>query len=201
MQSVSTASEPGPPARPPRSALTMRDLLGAVGLLVLVVLVIGGLTRGCSFAPAGPTVDPGAGPTVDAPGQLRALAGSTPFTLRVPVVPADWRANAVGTLEVGPASHRAVRTGYVLPTGRYLRVVQSDADEAELVAEEARGTPVASGPVDVAGTSWVTYGDGTPEAIWVAQVDGVRLLITGSGDDAERRTLAAATTGGAVLPR
>jgi hypothetical protein len=201
MQSVSTASEPGPPARPPRSALTMRDLLGAVGLLVLVVLVIGGLTRGCSFAPAGPTVDPGAGPTVDAPGQLRALAGSTPFTLRVPVVPADWRANAVGTLEVGPASHRAVRTGYVLPTGRYLRVVQSDADEAELVAEEARGTPVASGPVDVAGTSWVTYGDGTPEAIWVAQVDGVRLLITGSGDDVERRMLAAATTGGAVLPR
>jgi Protein of unknown function (DUF4245) len=201
MHSVSTASEPGPPARPPRSALTMRDLLGAVGLLVLVVLVIGGLTRGCSFAPAGPTVDPGAGPTVDAPGQLRALAGSTPFTLRVPVVPADWRANAVGTLEVGPASHRAVRTGYVLPTGRYLRVVQSDADEAELVAEEARGTPVASGPVDVAGTSWVTYGDGTPEAIWVAQVDGVRLLITGSGDDVERRMLAAATTGGAVLPR
>jgi Protein of unknown function (DUF4245) len=201
MQSVSTASEPGPPARPPRSALTMRDLLGAVGLLVLVVLVIGGLTRGCSFAPAGPTVDPGAGPTVDAPGQLRALAGSTPFTLRVPAVPADWRANAVGTLEVGPASHRAVRTGYVLPTGRYLRVVQSDADEAELVAEEARGTPVASGPVDVAGTSWVTYGDGTPEAIWVAQVDGVRLLITGSGDDVERRMLAAATTGGAVLPR
>ena len=72
MQSVSTASEPGPPAKPPRSALTVRDLLGAVGLLVLVVLVIGGLTRGCSSAPAGPPVDPGAGPTVDAPGQLRA---------------------------------------------------------------------------------------------------------------------------------
>ena len=200
MQSVSTASEPGPPAEPPRSARTMRDLLGAVGFLVLVVLVIGGLTRGCSFAPAGPTVDPGAGPTVDAPGQLRALAASTPFTLRVPAVPADWRANAVGTVEAGQASHRAVRTGYVLPSGRYLRVVQSDAEETELLAEEARGTPVASGPVDVAGTSWVTYRDGTPEAIWVAQVDGVRLLITGSGDEAERRTLAAATTGGAVLP-
>jgi hypothetical protein len=186
--------------KPPRSALTVRDLLGAVGLLVLVVLVIGGLTRGCSFAPAGPIVDPGAGPTVDAPGQLRALAGSTPFTLRVPAVPADWRANAVGTVEVGQPSHRAVRTGYVLPSGRYLRVVQSDADEAALLSEESRGTPVASGPVDVAATSWVTYSDGTPEPIWIAQVGGVRLLITGSGDDAERRTLASATTGGAVLP-
>ena len=205
MQSVSTASgsdgAPGPPAKPPRSAMTMRDLLGAVGLLVVVVLVLGGLTRGCSFAPTGPTVDPGAGPTVDAPGQLRALAGSTPFALRVPAVPADWRANAVGVVQVGKASRRAVRAGYVLPSGRYLRVVQSDADEAALVVEEAKGTPVASGPVDVAGTSWVTYTDGTPEPIRIAQVDGVRLLITGSGDDAEFRTLAAGTTGAPVLRR
>jgi hypothetical protein len=210
MQGVSTASGSGPersdigprpPAKPPRSALTVRDLLGAVGLLVVVVLVLGGLTRGCAFAPAGPAVDPSAGPTVDAPAQLRALAASTPFPLRVPVVPADWRSNAVGVVQVGPAAHRAVRTGYLTPAGRYLRVVQSDADEADLLGEEARGTPVASGPVDVAGTSWVSYGDGTPEPVRIAAVDGVRLLITGSGDDAEFRTLAAGTTGGTVLPR
>lgn len=201
MEGVSSASDPGPPAKPPRSALTTRDLLGAIGLLVAVVLVIGGLTRGCSFAPTGPTVDPQAGPTVDAPAQLRALAGSTPFALRVPAVPVNWRANAVGTVRVGTAGNRAVRTGYVTPTGRYLRVVQSDAGEAELVTEEARGTPVAAGPVEVAGTSWVTYGDGTAETIRVARVDGVRLLITGSGDDADFRTLAAGTVGGEVLPR
>jgi hypothetical protein len=193
--------EPGPPAKPSRSALTMRDLLGAVGLLVVVVLVIGGLTRGCSFAPLGPAVDPGAGPTVDAPAQLRALAGSTPFALRVPAVPVDWRANAVGTVRVGPGGNRAVRVGYVTPAGRYLRLVQSDAAEVELVGEEAKGAPVASGAVDVAGTSWATYVDGTREPIRVAQVDGVRLLITGSGDDAEFRTLAAGTAGGEVLPR
>ncbi len=205
MRGVSTASGsgagPGPPAKPPRSTLTVRDLLGAVAVLVAVVLVVGGLTRGCSFAPAGPTVDPGAGPRVDAPAQLRALSGSTPFALRVPTVPADWRSNAVGTVRVGPAGNRAVRVGYVTPAGRYLRVVQSDAGEAELVTEEAGGTPVATGAVDVAGTSWVTYADDTSEPIRVAQVDGVRLLITGSGDDAEFRTLAAATTGGEVLPR
>jgi hypothetical protein len=210
MQGVSTASGSGPerfdigprpPAKPPRSALTVRDLLGAVGLLVVVVLVLGGLTRGCAFAPAGPTVDPSAGPTIDAPAQLRALAASTPFPLRVPVVPADWRSNAVGLVQVGPAAHRAVRTGYLTPAGRYLRVVQSDADEADLLGEEARGTPVASGTVDVAGTSWVSYGDGTSEPVRIAAVDGVRLLITGSGDDAEFRTLAAGTTGGTVLPR
>jgi hypothetical protein len=201
MQGVSSASDPGPPAKPPRSAMTMRDLLGAVAVLVAAVLVVGGLTRGCSFAPLGPTVDPGAGPTVDAPEQLRALAGSTSFPLRVPAVPMDWRANAVGTVQVGPGANRAVRAGYVTPAGRYLRVVQSDAAEADLVTEEARGTPVASGAVEVAGTSWVTYGDGTAEPIHVAQVAGVRLLITGSGDDAEFRTLAAGTVGGEILPR
>jgi hypothetical protein len=215
MQGVSSASapgpersaversgvEPGPPVKPARSALTMRDLLGAVGLLVVVVLVIGGLTRGCTFAPAGPTVDPAAGPTVDAPSQLRALAGSTPFALRVPAVPADWRANAVGTVQVGPGGNRAVRTGYVTPAGRYLRVVQSDADEEALLAEEARGRPVGTGAVDVAGTSWVTYSGDTREPVWIANVDGVRLLITGSGDDAEFRTSAAGTTGGQILPR
>jgi Protein of unknown function (DUF4245) len=194
---------------------------------VVVVLALGGLTRGCSFAPGGPTTDPSAGPTVDAPAQLRALAGSTPFALRVPAVPADWRANAVGTERVGPAAHLAVRTGYVTPAGRYLRLVQSDAEETELLAAEAkdagasprpaseertasgsrpsdaeaRGTAVASGAVDVAGTTWVTYTDGTREPIRVADVDGVRLLITGSGDDDEFRTLAAATTGGEVLRR
>jgi hypothetical protein len=176
-------------------------MLGAVVLLVVVVLAIGGLTRGCSFAPGGPTVDSGAVPSVDAPGQLRALAGSTPFALRVPAAPADWRANAVGTVRVGQAGNRAVRTGYITSAGRYLRVVQSDAAEADLVASEAEGTPVASGAADVAGARWVTYADDTREAIRVADVDGVRLLITGSGDDAEFRALAAATTGGEVLPR
>ena len=231
MQGVSTASpsssgDPGPPAKPPRSALSMRDLLGAIALLVLVVLAFAGLTRSCSFAPGGPTTDPSAGPTVDAPAQLRALAATTPFALRVPAVPADWRANAVVTVRVGPSAHLSVRTGYVTPAGRYLRLDQSDADEAELVVAEAEeagasqrppaseertasgGRPsdegarlVASGAVDVAGTNWVTYTDGTPEAIRVADVDGVRLLITGSGGDDEFRTLAAATTDGEVLPR
>jgi hypothetical protein len=206
MQGVSTASpppspEPGPPAKPSRSSLTMRDMLGAVGLLAVAVLLIGGLTRGCSFAPGGPTSDPSAGPTVDAPGALRSLAGSTPFALRVPAVPADWRANAVGTARVGTGDRLAVSTGYVTPAGRYLRLVQSDAAEADLLASEAQGRPVGSGVVDVDGTRWVTYADDTREPIRIADVDGVRLLITGDGDDAEFRALATAAAGAAPLPR
>lgn len=200
MDPVSSASDPGPPARPPRSALRIRDLLGAVGLLLVIVFVVGGLSRGCSFAPGGPSVDPDAAPRVDAPLQLRALAGSTPFPLRVPAVPAEWRANAVDALPVGSTGDRAVRTGYLTPDGRYLRVVQSDTDEASLLAVEAQGRPDAQGAVDVAGTTWVTYADDTPEPIRIADLGDVRLLITGSASDGDFRTLAAALARGQVLP-
>ena len=71
-------------------------------------------------------------------------------------------------MRVGPGGDRAVRTGYVTPAGRYLRVVQSDADEEALLAEEAQGTPVGPGRSIVAGTSWVTYSDDTREPIRIA---------------------------------
>lgn len=192
---------PGPPARPHRSAMTVRDALGAVLLLAVVVLAVGGLTRGCAFAPTGPTVDPSAGPTVDAGEKLRALGPTTPFPLRVPVTPPGWRSNVVAADRIAATGHRAVRVGYLTPEGRYLRVVQSDADEAALLAVEASGRPVARGAEPVAGWTWVTYADDTPEPIRVTESDGVRLLITGSGNDAEFRTLAAALAQGAVLPR
>ena len=75
--------------------------------------------------------------------------------------------------------------------------MQSDADEAALLATEAEGAPVAAGPVVVSGTTWVSYTDDTREPIRIAALDGVRLLITGSGTDDEFRTLAAAAAGGA----
>jgi Protein of unknown function (DUF4245) len=52
--------------------------------------------------------------------------------------------------------------------------------------------------VVVGGVTWVAYTDDTREPIRVAALDGVRLLITGSGTDDEFRTLASAATGGAV---
>jgi hypothetical protein len=176
-------------------------MVGAVAVLVVIVLVFAGVTRSCSFAPVGPSVDPAAGPTVDAPAQLRLLARTTPFPLRVPALPPDWRANSAGTEQVGAAGGRAVRVGYLAPGGRFLRLVQSDADEVALLATEAQGTPVASGPIVVSGTTWVTYADDdNREPIRVATLDGVRLLITGSGSDDDFRTLAAAATAGEVLP-
>lgn len=179
--------------------MTARDLVVALAVLVVLVLMVGGLTRSCAFAPAGPTIDPTGLPVVDAPAGLRELR--VPFPVRIPAVPPGWRANSVGQDLV--AGNRVVRTGFVTPDGRYLRLLQSDAAEPALLTVEAGPVPVAArGPVDVGGQRWVVYARGSGEPIWVADVAGpapVRLLITGSGIEDDVRTLAGAALAGEVL--
>ncbi|MFC4946967.1 DUF4245 domain-containing protein [Pseudonocardia sp. GCM10023141] len=188
---------PLPPSKPPRSALRMRDMVLALGALLLVVLVTGGLSRSCSFAPGGPTVDRSGLPVVDAPAELRGLATRVPFPVRIPAVPADWRSNSTGQDVVGDTQARSVRVGYVTAGGTYVRLVQSDASEEALLAAEKGKQPVAGqGTVDAGGQTWVVYGARpATEPVWIATVPGpvpVRLVITGSGTDDEFRTVATA---------
>lgn len=194
---------PRPLAKPARSALSLRDMAGAMGLLAVVVLLVGGLAGVWTFAPAGPTVDPRQLPVVDAPAELRALAPGLGFGLRIPAVPPDWRSNSVGVDRVGESGSRSVRTGYLTPQGRYLRVLQSTATEAELLTVETGTRPVAGrGAEDVGGQRWVVYGDRPEEPIWIGEIAGqdpVRILITGSGTDEDFRTLATATSTGEVV--
>ncbi|MHA6780384.1 DUF4245 domain-containing protein [Pseudonocardia saturnea] len=197
-------TDPAPPRKPPRSAMTVRDMLAAIGVLALIVIVIGGVTRGCSFSPGGPSVDSGALPVVDAPTELRALAPDVPFALRVPAVPPGWRSNAVGQDRLdpaNPAAGRGVRAGYLTPEGRYLRVVQSDGTEEAVLASETGATAVpAQGTTDVGGLAFVVYGEPDDEPIWIGELDGVRILITGSGAEGDYRALAGAVLAGQALP-
>ena len=182
---------PEPLSKPPRSALTVRHMIAAVGVLVFVVLVLGFLSRGAGFTPAGPATDPSAVRVVDAPVQLRGLAGSVPFAVRVPATPAGWRSNSVGTDTV--ADRKAVRVGYLTPSAGYLQLQQSDATEEALLVAIAGNRPMpAQGTLDVAGTRWVVYGTRPSEPVWIADVKGVRLVLTGSATDDEFRTMATA---------
>jgi hypothetical protein len=192
--------------------MTLRDMLVALGVLILVVIAIAGLQRSWSFTPAGPSIDPAAVPVVDAPAELRELAPLVPFAVRIPAVPSDWRSNSVDQDPVAGGG-RAVRTGYITPDGRYLRLLQSDASEQALLAVEAGKEAVPGrGPVDVDGQQWVAYGgqgtsEGRDEPIWITEVGmangaPVRMLITGSGTDESFRTLArAAQTSEPIAPR
>lgn len=213
MAAVSSAADPEPPdrplpppdptyAKPPRSALGVRQLVGALVVLVPVILLLGGLSR-CSFSPGGPSVDRGAGPTVDAPAELRALAPQITFGLRIPAVPPDWPSNSVDQVVV--EDDRAVRTGYLTTDRRYLRLLQSDASEQALLVSDTGGIPSVRGTTEVGGQRWVVYGTEGAEPVWVTEVPipgtrTVRLLITGSGTEADFRTLAAATLAGELLP-
>jgi hypothetical protein len=98
-----------------------------------------------------------------------------------------------------------VRTGFLTPQGRFVRLVQSDAPEEALVAAVAGEVPVARGTVEAGGQRWVVYGEDGAEPLWVAEApvpgaEPVRLLVTGSGSEADFAALAAGALAGELLP-
>jgi hypothetical protein len=199
---VSSDRDPAPPAKPPRSALSVRDMLVALAVLGVIVLVIAGTAGSCSFSPGGPTVDDSRLPVVDAPAELGAIARTSPFPVRAPAVPAGWRANSVDQDRVpvpngAPgAANRSVRVGYLTPQDRYLRLVQTDAAEDALLATETgKQPPGGAAPRDVAGLRWVVYTRDRAEPVWIGTLPGgtpTRALITGSGTDDDFAALATA---------
>ena len=124
---------------------------------------------------------------VDAPAQLRAAAR------RRSPCGCPPRPRAGGRTRWGRTSSRgrkAVRAGYLTPSAGYLQLQQSDATEEALLA--AIGERPAQGAQDVGGARWVVYGARPAEPVWIADVKGVRLVLTGSATDDEFRTLATA---------
>jgi hypothetical protein len=189
------------PVTPP-SAPRARDILLSIVVLLPLIGLVALFGRGCSFAPAGPTVDPGSAPKVDATATLVTAAGQLPFPVRAPRLPATWRANSTDR-RPAPGGLPAVRVGWITESGRYLRLVQTGptGDEAALVSSETQGAPQALGVADSGGRQWVRYAAPRDEQAWVTSADGARWLITGSGTEAEFRTLAAALGAAAPLPR
>jgi hypothetical protein len=183
----------------------VKDMVAAIGFLLVLVLVVGGLSHGFGFTPTGPTVDQSAIPVVDAPSELRGLASSVPYPLRVPVTPAGWRSTSVAEDPVAGTDRTDVRVGYLTTQSRYLQLLQTDAPEDALLAAQtgARTLP-AQGPQTVAGGQWVVYGAEPQEPVWIADLPTpgggpVRVLISGSATADDYRTLAAAVQAGEIL--
>jgi hypothetical protein len=187
----------------------MRDMLVALGVLVILVIGFGAGWGSWSFAPTGPSVDPGAGPSVDAGAELNRLAPTVPFPVRNPAKPSSWRVNSVNETSIDGG--QVVHVGFVTPAGRYLQLLQSDSTEETLLASVADGPVPGRGPVDVDGHHWLVYApEGTPEAraepFWTTEVTTpgaapVRMLVSGSGTDEDFRVLAAAAVQSTPVPR
>jgi len=196
--------QPAEPARRAKGITALgagpRDIVISMLILLPIVGLMAFLGRGCSFSPGGPSVDPSAMPTVDVHQGLTAAARQVPFALREPLPPAGWRPNVVDQ-RTAPGGASAVRVGWITPAGRYLRLVQTTAEEGALVAAETGGPPTGADPVAAGGVSWVAYRGSNGEQAWAHQADGVEWLITGDGVLAEFQTLAAALVNATPLPR
>ena len=177
----------------------------SLGPLVLACIVLAGLVGMCSFRPNGP--QSGTTPSYDAPAALRADASVLGFPVRLPQVPSGWQANSGrrGGIEAGridPRTGQRVRAvsttvGYIAPSGMYVGLTQSNADENKLM-DSIHPSMYPTGAQDINNVKWIVYegGDGA-EPVWTTRVESAagpaQLAITGAGSADDFRTLAIAT--------
>jgi hypothetical protein len=208
----------GPGPRPAKSRLLQdgRDMFWSLIPLVVGCILLAGLVGMCSFQPVG--TDKGVIPSYDAAAALRADAQTLGFPIRLPRLPTGWQPNSGGRggIESGrtdPSTGQRLNTatstvGYISPTGMYLSLTQSNADEDKLVGS-IHPSAYPTGTVDVDGTNWVVYrGAGhngaDAEPVWTTRLAGpagaTQIAITGAGSTDQFRTLAAATQSQTPLP-
>jgi hypothetical protein len=207
----------------PRLLQDGRDMLWSIVPLVVACIVLAGMAGMCTFALGG--TNHGTVPSYDAAGALRADAQTLKFPVRLPRLPEGWQPNSGsrGSIEDGrtdPSSGQRLRAvtstvGYISPTGRYLSLTQSNADEDKLVGsihpspQPEQPELYPTGTVDVDGTRWIVYqgagsADNAAEPVWTSRLDSpvgpAQIAITGAGNVDQFRTLAAATQSQPPLP-
>lgn len=188
----------------------------SIAPLIVACIVLAGVLGMCSFQASGPAEGPV--PTYDAPGALQADADALKIPIRVPQLPQGWQPNSgsrngIDAGRIDPTSGESLRAvsstvGYLAPSGMYVSLTQSNADEDKLVAS-MRPDMRPTGAEDVDGVTWVVYegGDreGRPaEPLWTTRLNGptgpAQVALTGAATTDEFRTLAAATQTAAPLP-
>jgi hypothetical protein len=214
---------PAPKTAKPRLLQDGRDMFWSLAPLAAACILLAGLLGMCSFAPG--DTNTGTIPSYDAAGALRADAQTLGFPIRLPRLPQGWKSNSGsrGGIENGrtdPANGQHLNAatstaGYISPTGMYLSVTQSNADEDKLV-RSIHSSMYPTGTVDVDGTRWIVYRGDSTEPVWTTRlggavggpstcsraesIDGTQIAITGAGSTDQFRTLAAATQSQPPLP-
>ncbi|TPG35915.1 DUF4245 domain-containing protein [Mycobacterium hodleri] len=208
-----TTPQAAPEPKPAKARLLQdgRDMFWSMAPLVLVCIVLAGVLGMCSFAPNGP----GPAPVMpyDTEAALKADAETLKIPIRLPALPAGWHANSGsrGSIDGGrkdaagkPARAVISRIGFLAPTGMFISLTQSDADEPSLV--RSIDTEVApTGAQNVDGVQWIVYEGGEDSRpIWTTRLKGptgpAQIAVTGPAGTDEYRTLAAATQSQPPLP-
>ncbi len=203
-------SQPGPAPKEqkPRLLQDGRDMFWSLAPLVIACIVLAGLVGMCSFQPTGPKSGPP--PSYDAAAALHADAAQLGFPVRMPQLPDGWHPNSGRRGAIDAA--RTSTVGYLTPSGMYLSLTQSNADEQQLVdsiesdiESDVESDVVATGAENVDGVSWVVYQGGEKtQPLWTTRLNGptgpAQIAITGAASPDEFRTLAAATQSQPPLP-
>ncbi|NLG54313.1 MAG: DUF4245 domain-containing protein [Rhodococcus sp.] len=182
----------------PRILQSNRDMFWSLIPLALMCVLLAGVASQCQFSPGGPTTGPI--PSFDLESALRYDSQDLDFPVRQPVIPEGWTPNSGSrSVVTGDNGGETSTVGFITPPGRYIQFTQSSANEMSLVSYVAGGLRTATGVEDVAGHNWVVYGGEGVEPIWIADFEGVRLLLTGSADEESFATLATAVAEAPVL--
>ena len=168
--------------------------------LVVACIVLAGLAGMCSFQATSTKTGPA--PSYDAPAALRADAAQLGFPVRLPKLPDGWHSNSGRRGAIDAA--RTSTVGYLTPSGMYVSLTQSNADEHRLI-DSFGDDRHPTGAQDVDGVSWVVYEGGeNVQPVWTTRLDGptgpAQIAITGAASADEFRTLAAATQSQQPLP-
>jgi hypothetical protein len=211
-------TQPQPAPKPAKSRLLQdgRDMFWSIAPLIVACIVLAGVLGMCSFQASGPAEGPV--PTYDAPGALQADADALKIPIRVPQLPEGWQPNSgsrngIDGGRTDPTSGESLRAvsstvGFLAPSGMYVSLTQSNADEDKLVAS-MRPDMRPTGAEDVDGVTWVVYEGGDQEGrpaepLWTTRLNGptgpAQVALTGAATTDEFRTLAAATQTAAPLP-
>ena len=216
-QPPTVTGQPVPVPKPakPRVLQDGRDMFWSMAPLVLACLVLAGLLGMCSFQPNGPRT--GEIPKYDAPAALQADAQTLGFPIRLPALPEGWQPNSgerdgIDGAHTDPVTGQRGRAkvskvGYITPSGFYVSLTQSNADEDKLV-RWIQPDMYPTGSRDIAGTQWVIYEgageDNRSEPVWTTHLagadGGTQVAITGAGDADAFTTLATAVQSATPLP-
>jgi Protein of unknown function (DUF4245) len=203
---------PAPKPEKPRILQDGRDMFWSIAPLVIACIVLAGMLGMCSFQPNGPGKGPT--PSYDAPAALQADADALKIPIRLPKLPDGWHANSgsrkgIDGGRTDPSSGQQARAvsstvGYLAPSGMYVSLTQSNADEEKLVTS-INADLYPTGTQEVDGVKWIVYegsqSSGQPgkpaEPVWTTRLNGpggpAQIAITGAAGTNEYRTLAAAT--------
>ena len=213
---MTTQPQPAPKPAKPRLLQDGRDMFWSIAPLVIACIVLAGVLGMCSFAPAGPGKGPV--PDYDAPAALQADADALKIPIRLPRLPEGWQSNSgarkgIDGGRTDPSSGQQARAvsstvGYLAPTGMYVSLTQSNADEDKLVAS-INADLYPTGTKDVDGVKWVVYEGGErdgkqAEPVWTTRLTGptgqAQIVVTGAAGTDEYRMLAKATQTQSPLP-